>query len=52
MQMSTLKGWHGGHLEEAPKEELRHLTLRGIVTVGVCHSHLLHTSFFPLNLSL
>ncbi len=29
MQMSTLKGWHGGHLEEAPKEELRRLIQKG-----------------------
>lgn len=31
MQMSILKGWHGGLLEEAPKEELRRSTQRGIV---------------------
>lgn len=33
MQMNTLKGWHGGHLEEAPKEELRHLTPKGTVVI-------------------
>lgn len=30
-QTSTLKGWHGGLLEEAPKEELKHLTPKGAV---------------------
>lgn len=36
MQMSTLKGWHGGHQEEAPKEELRHLTLKGMIIYIYC----------------
>lgn len=45
MQMSTLKGWHGGHLEEAPREELRRLTPKGIVVYF--QSYLLHTSSFP-----
>lgn len=31
MQMSTLKGWHGGRLEEVQKEELRGLTPKGNV---------------------
>lgn len=35
MQMSTSKGWHGGHLGEAPKEGPRHSTPKG--TVGAQH---------------
>lgn len=29
MQMSTLKDWHGELPEEAPKEGLKHLILKG-----------------------
>lgn len=47
MQMSTLKGWHGELLEEAPKGELKHLTQKG--TVDGYHSHLQHTSCISLN---
>lgn len=39
MQMSTLKGWHGGHLEEAPKEELRHLTPKGTCVIHIYCMH-------------
>lgn len=35
-QMSTLKGWHGGLLGEAPKEEPRRLTPKG--TIDTCHA--------------
>lgn len=38
MQMSTLKGWHGGLLGEAPKEEPRRLTPKG--TIDTCHLHM------------
>lgn len=37
-QMSTLKGWHGGLLGEAPKEEPRRLTPKG--TIDTCHLHM------------
>lgn len=47
MQMSTLKGWHGELPEEAPKEELRHLTQKG--TIQSYYSHLQHTSSIFLN---
>lgn len=38
MQMSTLKGWHGGHLEEAPKGELKHLTQKGMFAIHIYYT--------------
>lgn len=37
MQMSTLRGWHGGLLEEDPKEELKLLIPKGTVARFVIH---------------
>ncbi len=50
MQMSTLRGWHGGHQEEAPKVELRRLTPKGrYCSLSVTlNAHI----FLPLNESV
>lgn len=49
MQMSTLKGWRGELPEEAPKEELKHLTPKG--TVESYYLHLQNISgIFPNNM--
>lgn len=36
MRMNTLRGWRGGHLEEAPKEGLRLLTPKGTSLRNIC----------------